>query len=110
MVGESRLPLGGFHEISCRLRHTSPAWNPCIRKPLADIQHIGRSIHQKETSMTRSSRVSIIRLLVFAVLALAATCSAHTPPPIAEAIANCRSLSSWGQIEAIRYTWNAQFP
>jgi hypothetical protein len=77
---------------------------------LADIQHIGRSIHQKETSMTRSSRVSIIRLLVFAVLGLAATSSAQTRPPIAEQIAKTYGLDSWGQVEAIRYTWNAQFP
>src|ERR1700721_317622 len=110
MVGESRLPLGGFHEISCRVRRTAPAWNSCIRKPLADIQHIGRSIHQKETSMTSSSRVSIIRLLVFAVLGLAATSSAQTRPPIAEQIAKTYGLDSFGQVEAIRYTWNAQLP
>src|ERR1700721_2630776 len=110
MVGESRLPLGGFHEISCRVRRTAPAWNSCIRKLLAHIQHNGRSIHQKETSMTRSSRVSIIRLLVFAVLGLAATSSAQTRPPIAEQVAKTYGLDSYGQIEAIRYTWNAQFP
>ena len=60
--------------------------------------------------MTRSSRVSIIRLLVFAVLGLAATSSAQSRPPIAEQIAKTYGLDSWGQIEAIRYTWNAQFP
>ncbi|MGH9545623.1 MAG: hypothetical protein ACRD23_10450 [Terriglobales bacterium] len=58
--------------------------------------------------MTKSSRVSIIRLLVFAVLLFAATSWAQTPSPIAEKIAKAYGLDSWGQVEAIRYTWNAE--
>jgi len=51
-----------------------------------------------------------IRFLVFGVLVLAATSWAHTRPPIAEQIAKTYGLDSFGQIEAIRYTFNAQFP
>ena len=56
-----------------------------------------------------SSRVRVIRLLGFAVLlALAATSLAQTRAPIAEQIAKTYGLDSWGQVEAIRYTWNGE--
>jgi hypothetical protein len=60
--------------------------------------------------MTRSRCSSMIRFLAFAVLVLAATSSAQTPPPIAEKIAKTYGLDSWGQIEAIRYTFDARLP
>jgi hypothetical protein len=59
--------------------------------------------------MTKSSRISMIRLQVFVVLVLAATSWAQSRPPIAEKIAKTYGVDSWGQIEAIRYTWHAQF-
>lgn len=52
----------------------------------------------------------LIRLLISTVLILAATSWAQTRPPIAEQIAKTYGVDSWGQVEAIRYTWNAQFP
>jgi hypothetical protein len=55
-------------------------------------------------------RLTPIRFLVFGVLILAATSWAQTRPPIAEQIAKTYGLDSFGQIEAIRYTFNAQFP
>lgn len=67
-----------------------------------------------------------IRLLVFGALVLTATsCSRQQPPPqptatapvanktapiTAEQIAKTYGVDSFGQIEAIRYTFNAQFP
>jgi hypothetical protein len=57
-----------------------------------------------------NNRAKVIRLLGSVVLVLAATSWAQTRPPIAEQIAKTYGLDSWGQIEAIRYTWNAQFP
>jgi hypothetical protein len=51
-----------------------------------------------------------IGALILEVLILAAICSAQTRPPIAEQIGKTYGLDSWGQVEAIRYTWNAQFP
>jgi hypothetical protein len=61
--------------------------------------------------MTNSSRRTVIRaLLAFGVLVLAATSWAQTRPPIVEKLAKTYGLDSFGQIEAIRYIFNAQFP
>ena len=57
------------------------------------------------------SRLDMIRLLaVSMLLLLPATAKAQQSPPIAEQIAKAYGLDSFGQIEAIRYTWNAEFP
>ena len=58
--------------------------------------------------MTNSSRITMVCLLGFAVLVLAATSWAQTRPPIVEQIAKTYGLDSFGQIEAIRYTWNGE--
>jgi len=73
--------------------------------------------------MTKSNRPNMIRLLALVVLALAleaASCSpkrSSAPEQMAKThgldsfqIAKTYGLDSFGQIEAIRYTWNAQFP
>ncbi len=54
---------------------------------------------------TNATHVKMFRLLAFGVLILAATAWAQKPP-IAEKIAKTYGLDSWGQIEAIRYTFN----
>jgi hypothetical protein len=54
--------------------------------------------------------MAIRALLVFGVLLLAATSWAQTRPPIVEKLANTYGLQSYGQIEAVRYTFNVQFP
>ncbi|MGB7599659.1 MAG: hypothetical protein WBM24_05110 [Candidatus Sulfotelmatobacter sp.] len=59
---------------------------------------------------TNASRVTAISLLAFAVLVLASTSWAQTRPPILEQVAKAYGLDSFGQIDAIRYTWSAQFP
>jgi hypothetical protein len=59
--------------------------------------------------MTNASRATMIRLLAFAVLVLVATSWAQKPP-IAEKIATTYGIDSWGQIEAIRYTFNIDLP
>jgi hypothetical protein len=68
--------------------------------------------------MKELGRSKTIRFLVFGVLIFAATsCSQkrssvteQTANTSAEQIAKTYGLDSFGQIEAIRYTWNAQFP
>jgi hypothetical protein len=60
--------------------------------------------------MTSSIRVTRIGVLAFGLLAAAATCWPQNRSPIAEKLAKTYGLDSWGQIEAIRYTWNARFP
>jgi hypothetical protein len=57
------------------------------------------------------SRLNVIRLLAFGMLLIfPATARAQQSPPIAEQIAKTYGLDSFGQIEAIRYTWNVETP
>ncbi len=49
-------------------------------------------------------------LLVLGVMLLAATSWAQQHSPIAEKLAKTYGLDSFGQIDAIRYTWNVTFP
>jgi len=57
------------------------------------------------------SRLNLIFLLAFGlVLVLPAASRAAESPPIAQQIAKTYGLDSFGQIEAIRYAWNAEFP
>ena len=60
--------------------------------------------------MTNSSLISKIGLLVFGILLLTSVSWAQKCPPAAEAIAKTYGLDSWGQIDAIRYTFNIDFP
>jgi hypothetical protein len=60
--------------------------------------------------MKYSGRVTIVGFMGFWVLVLAATSWAQNRPPILEQIAKTYGIDSWGQIDAIRYTWNVQFP
>jgi hypothetical protein len=60
------------------------------------------------TQVRSEMRLNVIRLLAFSMLAiLPATSGAQQRPPIAEQVAKTYGLDSFGQIEAIRYTWNA---
>jgi hypothetical protein len=61
--------------------------------------------------MTNLSLLDALRPLAFGMLfILSATAGAQQRPRIAEEIAKTYGLDSFGQIEAIRYTFNAQFP
>jgi len=60
--------------------------------------------------MINASHLRAIRRLTFGVLVFAATSWGQGRPPIMEKIAQAYGVDSFGQIEAIRYTWNAQFP
>ena len=60
--------------------------------------------------MTNTKRLTMIGLLAFGALILAATSEAQTRPPILEQVAKAYGLDSWDNITAIRYTWHAQFP
>jgi hypothetical protein len=52
----------------------------------------------------------MIGLLLFGVLVLAGTSCSQKRPSVAEEIAKTYGLDSFGQIDAIRYTFNAEFP
>ena len=62
--------------------------------------------------MTNLRRLEVIRLFVFnlLLLILPATSWAQQRLPIAEQMAKTYGLDSFGQVEGIRYTFNAEFP
>jgi hypothetical protein len=63
------------------------------------------------TPPRRLRLANAMRLLAVAMpVILAAPSSAQERPSIAEQIAKTYGLDSFGQIEAIRYTWNAELP
>jgi hypothetical protein len=60
--------------------------------------------------MTQLGRATTIRGLFLGVLVLAATAWAQTRPPIVEQLARTYGLDAFGQVAAIRYTFNVEFP
>jgi hypothetical protein len=60
--------------------------------------------------MTKLRRSMTIHCLFLGVLLLAGTSRAQTRPPIVEQLAKTYGLDSWGQIDAVRYTFNIQIP
>jgi hypothetical protein len=61
--------------------------------------------------MTNSSRLDVIRLLAFGMLLiLPAISGAQQLPPIAEQMAKTYGLDSFGEVDGIRYTFNAELP
>ncbi|HVO63087.1 MAG TPA: hypothetical protein VMT53_19310 [Terriglobales bacterium] len=60
--------------------------------------------------MKNLGRAMTIRFLVLGVLILAASSWAQQRDPIIENVAKAYGLDSYGQIEAIRYTWNGEIP
>ena len=61
--------------------------------------------------MTNSRFSTALSLLpIFGVLILAATSWAQQRPPIIEKLARTYGLDSFGQIDAIRYTFKAEAP
>lgn len=60
--------------------------------------------------MRYACRLAMRGLLLWVVLVLVPNSWAQTRPPILDQIAKTYGIDSYGQIEAIRYTWSAQFP
>src|SRR5215471_9882293 len=82
-----------------------------MRKAGGLIQDNIRSIHRGGTFMTILSRRGVIRLLVLSsLLILPVTSGAQQRAPVVEKLAKTYGLESFGQIEAIRYTFGAQAP
>src|SRR5258706_15641626 len=68
-----------------------------------------RSFHSlRRTSMTKLRRSMTIPCLFWGALLIAGTSGAETRPPVAEQLAKTYGLGSYGQIEAIRYTFKIQ--
>jgi hypothetical protein len=60
--------------------------------------------------MTRLTRFTTICLLLIGALAVACASNAQTRPPVVEQLAKTYGLDSYGQIDAVRYTFNLDLP
>jgi hypothetical protein len=60
--------------------------------------------------MTKLARFTTILFLSLGLLYLADTSRAQTRPPDVEQLAKTYGLDSWGQIDAVRYTFNLDIP
>ena len=60
--------------------------------------------------MTKSSVRWIVYFMAVAVVVFAATSGVQTHSPVADRIAKAYGLDSYGQVEAVRYTWNGEIP
>jgi hypothetical protein len=60
--------------------------------------------------MTKLARSMTILFLSLGVLLLAGTSKAQTRPPDVEQLAKTYGLDSWGQIDAVRYTFSLDIP
>jgi len=60
--------------------------------------------------VTNSLRICVIRLLAFAALLSPAAAWAQTRPPIVEQLAKTYGIDSYGQVDAVRYTFNLELP
>jgi len=60
--------------------------------------------------MTQLRRSMTACFLFLSVLVLASTSQAQTRPPIVERLAKTYGIDSWGQVDAVRYTFNLQLP
>lgn len=60
--------------------------------------------------MKLAHRAALTGVFTFATMVLTANCWAQQRAPILEQIAKTYGIDSYGQIEAIRYTWNGEIP
>jgi len=60
--------------------------------------------------MTKLGRLATVLCLCCVALVYGSPSEAQTPAPIGEQIAKAYGLDGWAQIEAIRYTFNAELP
>src|SRR5580704_10389426 len=93
-----------------RVKTTAP-YAILVSRDFVRIQDDVRSFHSlRRTSMTKSRRSTTILWLFLGVLVLAAPSWAQTRPPEVEQLAKTYGLDSYGQIEAVRYTFNLDLP
>lgn len=52
----------------------------------------------------------LLLCLIVCILTVTGTCSAQVRSPILQDVAKTYGIDSWNQVEAIRYTWNADIP
>src|SRR4051812_25861100 len=84
---------------------TGITWRPTL------IHHIATFLTQGGTFMPKSSRSNASRPMAFSIfLVLSAISCSQKTTSVAEPIAKAYGVDSFKQIDAIRYTFNVQFP
>jgi len=68
------------------------------------------SFIEEEARMTKLTRFTTACGLLVGVLGLTCTSHAQTRPPVVEQLAKTYGLDSYGQIDAVRYTFNLDLP
>ena len=82
--------------------------------PISPIEKVlstakaGRIITKAAPVRKTLGRPIVISCLVLGILVLASTSGAQNRPPVLEQIAKTYGLDSYGQVTAIRYTWNGE--
>src|SRR5260370_5457002 len=78
--------------------------------PSSGLNLCRKLIFERGTFMTNSSGDRKISLLIFWLLALASASWSQKCPPVAEKIAQAYGIDSFGQIDAVRSTFNIDCP
>jgi hypothetical protein len=78
--------------------------------PSSGLHLYGKLTFERGTFMTNSSRITKISLLIVGLLVLASASWSQKCPPAAEKIAQAYGIDSFGQINAVRSTFNIDFP
>jgi hypothetical protein len=84
-----------------------------LHKKVAVSRRVIKELASSFSVWWRASAPDVIRLSVFSMLLLmlaATSCSQKKHSPVAEQIAKTYGLDSFGQVDAIRYTFNLDFP
>jgi hypothetical protein len=90
-----------------QLAHTTESHITPVEKVLYTAK-AHTTVAKVRPSMTKLSSSTTICCLLFGVSVLAPSSWAQNRPPILEQIAKTYGLDSYGQVEAIRYTWNGE--
>src|SRR5438128_648974 len=85
-------------------------WALGLPKRSSGLHPYRKLIFERETFMTNFSRITKIGLLIFGLLVLASASWSQKCPPAAEKIAQAYGIDSFGQIDAVRSTFNIDFP
>jgi hypothetical protein len=78
--------------------------------PSSGLHMCRKLIFERGIFMTNFSRITKISLLIIFVLGLASASWSQKCPPAAEKIAQAYGIDSFGQIDAVRSTFNIDFP
>jgi hypothetical protein len=75
-----------------------------------ELYPVEKLTYKRRTFMTNFSRITKIAVLILGLLVVVSTCWSQKCPAAAEKIAQAYGIDSFGQIDAVRSTFNIDFP